>query len=598
MAMSPADSIEALLRRFRTPAQGGEDKVMPLGEAVRRFVRPGATVHVGYSDARPNAAQIEMVRQFAGKDMRLTLVTAGAVGVQHALLTTGVVRHLIASFGGENYPAPAPSPILQAALRSGKVTIENWSLWALIARLVGGALGMPYFPVHSLRGSDMEKEHLGKRFAVVEDPFGSGESVGAVRSLRPDVVIVQAVAADAYGNTVMSAPYGETFWGALAAKDAVIVCVERIVETSVLQTFNSLVKIPGHVVKAVCHVPLGSHPYGLYNPGFPGVSGYVEDHDFMVGLQDICRDADRFAKWIDEWILGTADHRAYLAKLGEDRVFSLLGKGQETSWELEAGPAWLEMKHPAYNDEEMMVVVSARRMVDRIRAAGHRTVLAGVGYSNLAAWLACTRLREAGHDIHLMAEIGMFGYSPKPGEPFLFSNRNLPSCTMMTDVMSILGTMVSGSANLALGAIGAAQIDRNGDINSTYSADGTFLVGSGGANDIASAAREVLITLKHSKSRLVEKVPYITSPGKAVRTIVTSLAVLERDDDGFVLTGYLPAAGASAAEAVARIKAGCAWDLRVAPTLVAEPAATPDELEMIRLFDPRRTFLGPDPRGN
>ncbi len=89
--------------------------------------------------------------------------------------------------------------------------------------------------------------------------------------------------------------------------------------------------------------------------------------------------------------------------------------------------------------------------------------------------------------------------------------------------------------------------------------------------------------------------PYITSPGKAVKTIVTSLAILERDEAGFVLTGYLPAAGTTPAEAVRKIKAGCGWDLRVASNVVAEPVATPEELELIRLFDPRRTFLGPKP---
>ena len=594
--MSKTDPLAALIQRFQAPTCEGEDKVMSLSEAVRRFVKPEMTVHIGYSDARPNAAMMEMVRQFAGKDPRFTVTTAGLVSVQHSLIAKGMISRLIFSFAGENYPSPSPSPILQAAIRSGKVKIENWSLWSLIARLVAGALGTPFFPIHSLRGSDMEKEHMGKSFALVPDPFHPGESIGAVAALRPDIVLMQGVAADPYGNIVMSAPYGETFWGALAAKVGVIACVERIVDTKFLQAHQALVKIPGHVVKAVCHVPLGSHPYGLYNPGLPGVSGYVEDYEFIVELQKVCRKPERFEEWIDEWIIGTADHSAYLAKLGEERVFTLLGKGQESAWELEASPEWLAMADPAFNEEEMMVVASARKMVERIRKEGLRTVLAGVGYANLAAWLACTRLKDEGYDVELMAELGLFGYSPKPGEPFLFANRNLPSCKMMTDVMGVLGTLTSGSANLAMGAVGAAEIDKDGNVNSTYSADGTFLVGSGGANDIASAAKEIFITIKHSKHRLVNKVPYITSPGGRVKTIVTTLAVFERDEGGFVLTGYLPAAGATAAEAVANIQAGCSWVVRVASNLTVEAPATPEELQLIRLFDPRRTFLGPDPR--
>ena len=594
--MSNAESIAALLRRFELPACEGESKVMSMAEAVRRFVRPGMMVHIGYSDARPNAVMMEMVRQFAGKNPRFTIVTAGLVSLQHALIATGCIERILVTLAGENYPAAGPSPIFQAAVKSGAVKLENWSLWSLIARLVGGALGVPFFPVRSLRGSDMEKEHLGKSFAVVADPFNPGESTGVVASLRPDLVLMQGVAADPYGNLVMSAPYGETFWGALAAKEGVIACVERIVDTKFLQAHNALVKIPGNVVKAVCHVPLGSHPYGLYNPGLPGVSGYVEDYKFIVELQKICRKPEAFQKWIEEWILGTEDHQAFLAKLGEERVFSLLGMGQETAWELEASPKWLEMAHPAYNEEEMMVVASARIMMERVRKEGLRTVLAGVGYSNLAAWLACTKLKEEGYDVELMAELGIFGYSPRPGEPFLFSNRNLPTCKMMTDVMVVLGTLAAGAANQALGAIGAAQIDKNGHVNSTFTEDGTFLVGSGGANDIASGAQEVFITLKHSKHRLVDKVPYITSPGGRVKTIVTTLAIFERDEQGFVLTGYLPAAGATAAEAIAKIQEGCSWPVRVAANLKAQASATPDELQLIRLFDPRRTFLGPDPR--
>lgn len=373
--------------------------------------------------------------------------------------------------------------------------------------------------------------------------------------------------------------------------------MERIVDTKFLQQHQALVKVPGHVVKAVCHVPLGSHPYGLYNPGLPGVSGYVEDHEFIVEVQRRSKDPADFLKWIEEWVLGTADHRAYLAKLGQTRAFELMGKGQETAWELEASPDWLAMNDPAYNDDELMTVISARRMVERIRKEGHRTVLAGVGYSNLAAWLAVTQLKEAGYDVELMAEIGMFGYAPRPGEPFLFANRNLPTCKLMTDVMGVLGTLVSGSANQALGAVGAGQIDREGNVNSTRTTEGAFLVGSGGANDIASAAQEVLVTVKHSRRRLVERVPYITSPGQRVKTIVTSLGVFERDAEGFLLTAYLPTAGASRDEALEKIRKGCGWEVRVSPQLVAEPAPRPEELQLIRLFDPRRTFLGPDPRG-
>jgi hypothetical protein len=59
-------------------------------------------------------------------------------------------------------------------------------------------------------------------------------------------------------------------------------------------------------------------------------------------------------------------------------------------------------------------VVTARRLQQAARIRGHHAILAGVGLANLAAWLGARRLHDAGVDIELMAEIGLFGYTPAP----------------------------------------------------------------------------------------------------------------------------------------------------------------------------------------
>lgn len=64
--------------------------------------------------------------------------------------------------------------------------------------------------------------------------------------------------------------------------------------------------------------------------------------------------------------------------------------------------------------------------------------------------------------------------------------------------------------------LGAAQIDARGDINSTWSPGGDDIVGSGGANDVASAAEEVIAVVKHSPRRLIEKVGYDRTGRKGV----------------------------------------------------------------------------------
>jgi acyl CoA:acetate/3-ketoacid CoA transferase beta subunit len=144
--------------------------------------------------------------------------------------------------------------------------------------------------------------------------------------------------------------------------------------------------------------------------------------------------------------------------------------------------------------------------------------------------------------------------------------------------------------------IGAGQIDAQGRINSTR-IGGKLIVGSGGANDIASAAQEVLVTVRHGATRLVPRVDYVTSPGRAVRTIVTTKAVLARAcaSEPFAIVALLGVPTGSVADAVADVRAGCGFALDAAADVAFEPPPTPDELAALRMFDPARTFLGRRP---
>ena len=123
--------------------------------------------------------------------------------------------------------------------------------------------------------------------------------------------------------------------------------------------------------------------------------------------------------------------------------------------------------------------------------------------------------------------------------------------------------------------------------------DGKFIVGSGGANDVLSAVDEVIVTVSHQRERLVEAVPYVTSPGQRVRTIVTDLCVFERaeGDSPFELTALLPAAGHDPETALGEIQRRTGFGYTMAPRLILEPAPTPAELDVLRAYDPHRLFL-------
>ncbi|OLT09033.1 hypothetical protein BJF78_06840 [Pseudonocardia sp. CNS-139] len=412
---------------------------MGLAEAVGAFVKPGDVVHLAYSDARPNAAIQQLVRTFAGTEPRFTVVSAGLVNIQHAMIELGLVDKVIASFAGENYPVARPNPALVRAVASRGVTIEHWSLWSLVARLTAGALGVSHFPVRSMRGSSMGQE-AADRGELVELP-GSDGATCLVSALRPDVVLLHGAAADENGNVILAAPYGEGQAGALAARTGVIATVERIVTTAELRRMNTLTRIPAHVVRAVCLAPFGAHPYGFNNPGVPEVASYSEDDDFMAQVLRASKQPETFRHFIDEWVVGVPTHEAYLHKLGDQRLKALL-RSEPAATALRV-PVVAGAKATPLEDQ---VVVTARRVREAVQRSGHQAVLAGVGLANLAAWIGARSLHDAGVDVELMAEIGLFGYSPRPGEPFIFAGQNVPTNKLLGDVMSVLGTMCPARA--------------------------------------------------------------------------------------------------------------------------------------------------------
>lgn len=569
---------------FTPPLEEGHSKVMDLGEAMATYVRPRDVVHIAYSDARPNAAIRQLAKTFAGTSPGFTLVSAGLVNIQHALVELGLVEKVVASFAGENYPVARPNPALGRAIASGAVRMEHWSLWALLARLTAGALGVSHFPVRSMRGSSMGREAR-ERGELID--LAPDDDTCFVSALRPDVVLLHGAAADAHGNVILAAPYGEGQVGALAARTGVIATVERIVSTAEIRRLNTLTRIPAHAVRAVSLAPYGAHPYGFNNPGVPGVPSYSEDDAFMAAALRAAKAPDTFDAFIEEWIVALDDHDQYLSKVGGAALTALVRDRDRPVAEVPVDPAAVASR------SEAQVVATARRIVGAVRHRGHQAVLAGVGLANLAAWIGVRSLREQRVDVELMAEIGLFGYSPLPGEPFIFAGQNVPTNKILTDVMGVLGTYVSGPGTRSLGVVGAGQIDRTGAVNSTYSEDGGFLVGSGGANDVLSGADEVIVTVAHSRARLVDAVPYVTSPGPRVRTIVTDRCVMERDPatDEFVVTALLPDAAPDLGAGVRTVRELTGWGIAVAPSIGVEPDVTLTELAVLRAFDPQGVFI-------
>lgn len=198
-------------------------------------------------------------------------------------------------------------------------------------------------------------------------------------------------------------------------------------------------------------------------------------------------------------------------------------------------------------------------------------VFVGIGLPSLACNLA-----RATHapGVVLIYESGAIDARPSRlplsiGDPALVTDAAMVA--PMADVFQLL----LQRGHIDVGFLGAAQIDRAGNINTTvvgpYATPKVRLPGSGGAAEIAVHAKRVLVVTTLERRAFPERVDFITSPGARVRRVITDKCVFDRDDarDELVLSALF--AGVTADD----VRASVGWDLRVAPTIatVAKPSA-------------------------
>ena len=173
---------------------------------------------------------------------------------------------------------------------------------------------------------------------------------------------------------------------------------------------------------------------------------------------------------------------------------------------------------------------------------------------------------------------------------------NILGATQCLDMLSVMSLLQSGRVHL--GFLGAAEVDRFGNLNSTEVRGPKGLVrlpGSGGACDIASLAHRFVALLEHDRQRLPERVSYITSPGNGEggswrqnmglprggpAAVITTKAVLRFDSNG---EAYL--ASVHPGVTVEDVLANTGWELRVANDLTETEAPRRDELTAIREYD-------------
>jgi len=252
-----------------------------------------------------------------------------------------------------------------------------------------------------------------------------------------------------------------------------------------------------------------------------------------------------------------------------------------------------------YSLTELLAVTASHEIGDG------ETAFIGVGMSLISGVLA---KHTRAPDCQLVTESGYVGSQP-PGVVQSISDSVLGVGSLVaTDQMQIF--MDNQRGLFDIGIIGAGQIDRYGNTNSTVvtGEDGTYerpkvrLPGSGGSNDIMTSCGRTVVMMRQHRRAFTTDVDYVTAPGYldgpgareelgfeggGPEAVITDMAVFRFDDETKEMTLSSTHPGVSVEEVREEVQ----WDLAVADDVTTTPVPTRGEVAMLRAIDPTDIVL-------
>jgi glutaconate CoA-transferase, subunit B len=236
---------------------------------------------------------------------------------------------------------------------------------------------------------------------------------------------------------------------------------------------------------------------------------------------------------------------------------------------------------------EFMTVAAARALRD------NSTCFVGIGLPSAAANLA---RRTHAPNLVLIYESGAIGAKPSVLPLSIGDSELANTADVVVSTAEIFNYWLQ-AGRIDVGMLGAAQIDRHANINTTvigeYAHPEVRLPGAGGAPEIASSCGEVFVVTRHSRRVLVDRVDFVSTvghgdgsgsrtalglKGRGPTLVVTDLGVLRPDPETseLVLVAVHPGVDPET------VRAETGWDLRVSNDLAVTPTPSDEELAILR----------------
>jgi glutaconate CoA-transferase, subunit A len=273
------------------------------------WIQNGMTIAVG------SPAPMALLRQVIQRGVKdLTVIDSGLS--LDLLIAAGCVRKVVSYYAGGGFGVPV-APSFRRAAERGEIEVWECEEGILTTGLQAAAQALPFLPWRGGVGTSLPE--VNPDLKVFPDPL-SGETLIAVPPIKPDLTLLHAAAADAYGNIQHVGGPGWIDLFLYRAADRTVVQVERVIANEEVRANPWATTIAG--ADAIVRTPYGAHPF--YSRGY-----YVQDNDHLRMYVEAATAAaqenrpEALAYYLTYYCREPVTHGDYLERVGIKRLLSL-----------------------------------------------------------------------------------------------------------------------------------------------------------------------------------------------------------------------------------------------------------------------------------